>query len=197
MILLQLTTFECVEAEPQSDEVHQRRCFTSQTTSSEMKTMSNEFPTDGRIAGIDFGTVRIGVAITDPDRILASPFENYDRRNLSLDAQYFVDLVASERIVGFIVGLPIHTDGKESQKSTEAREFGQWLGERCNLPIEFFDERYTSAFANQILASGSMTNKKKKKRLDMLAAQIMLTAYLESSKQARLDGLEPNQDISD
>lgn len=162
-----------------------------------MKTMSNEFPTDGRIAGIDFGTVRIGVAITDPDRILASPFENYDRRNLSLDAQYFVDLVASERIVGFIVGLPIHTDGKESQKSTEAREFGQWLGERCSLPIEFFDERYTSAFANQILASGSMTNKKKKKRLDMLAAQIMLTAYLESSKQARLDGLESNQDISD
>ena len=119
---------------------------------------------DGLLESI-LGRSELGVAITDPDRILASPFENYDRRNLSLDAQYFVDLVASERIVGFIVGLPIHTDGKESQKSTEAREFGQWLGERCNLPIEFFDERYTSAFANQILASGSMTNKKKEKEI--------------------------------
>lgn len=159
--------------------------------------MSNEFPTTGRIAGIDFGTVRIGVAITDPDRIIASPFENYDRRNLDLDAKYFVELATSERLIGFVIGLPIHTDGQESQKSSEARDFGKWLGTQCGLPIEFFDERYTSTFANQILASGSMTNKKKKKRLDMIAAQIMLTAYLESSKQGRANGLEANPDISD
>ena len=159
--------------------------------------MSKEFPTIGRIAGIDFGTVRIGVAITDPDRIIASPYENYDRRNLELDSKYFTELAKSERLVGFVVGLPIHTDGQESQKSAEARSFGQWLAEQCELPIEFFDERYTSTFANQILASGSMTNKKKKKRLDMLAAQIMLTAYLESSKQKGSNSHDLNPDISD
>lgn len=142
------------------------------------------FPTSGRLAGIDYGTVRIGIAICDPDRMLASPYENYNRRNESLDQKYFDELIQAEGIVGFVVGLPIHTDGKESQKSLEARTFGSQLSESTGIPVTFFDERYTSAFAGEILSQGGMTSKKKKKRLDMIAAQIMLTAYLESRRNA-------------
>src|SRR5438105_4537200 len=73
----------------------------------------------GRLAGIDYGTVRIGIAITDREQRFASPLANYTRRNAALDADYFRALVAREQIAAFIVGLPLHLDGRESQKSTE------------------------------------------------------------------------------
>src|SRR5690242_10599807 len=74
-----------------------------------------------RIAGIDFGTVRIGIATADLEVGIASPFENYTRRSELADADYFRRLASEERIGRFVVGLPIHLHGGESQKSTEAR----------------------------------------------------------------------------
>lgn len=145
---------------------------------------STPFPTEGRLAGIDYGTVRIGIAISDPDQALASPLENYTRRDLAADGRRFQQLVKEDRIVGFVVGLPVYTSGDESQKSLEAREFGKWLGELTELPVTFFDERYTSVEAEQILGAAQLTKKQRKKRLDMLAAQIMLSSYLESQRDA-------------
>ncbi len=138
----------------------------------------------GRIAGIDFGTVRIGVAITDPQGTLASPFENYTRRDTAQDAEHFRRLVVREEITRFVVGLPLHLDGRESEKSIEARRFGQGLAEATGVPVEFFDERFTSLEAEELLRGAELTRKRRKKRRDMLAAQIMLAAYLESRGQA-------------
>jgi putative Holliday junction resolvase len=134
----------------------------------------------GRIAGIDYGTVRIGIALSDPERILASPCENYTRRGQQQDAERMRRLVAEEGVVLFVVGLPVHLNGQESQKSIEARQFGSWLAEVTGIPVEFFDERFTSSEAERYLLDARMTNKRRKKRLDMLAAQIMLSAYLEA-----------------
>ncbi|HEX4132184.1 MAG TPA: Holliday junction resolvase RuvX [Pirellulales bacterium] len=134
----------------------------------------------GRIAGIDYGTVRIGVAVTDARRTLASPLENYTRRGTKADAEFFVRLAREEQLAGFVVGLPVHSGGEESAKSTEARAFGKWLGELTGLPVEYFDERFTTVEAEQFLAAARMTKKQRKARLDKLAAQIMLSAYLES-----------------
>ncbi len=145
-----------------------------------MSERSSHRDSPGRIAGVDFGTVRIGIAITDPDRTLASPAENYTRRDRTQDARHFKQLVEEDGIVLFVVGLPVHLDGQESQKSIEACEFGTWLGEVTGVPVEFFDERFTSVEAEQFLLAAEMTKKRRKKRLDMLAAQIMLSAYLES-----------------
>jgi putative Holliday junction resolvase len=144
--------------------------------------MSDALPRFGRLAGIDFGTVRIGVAITDPDQRLASPLENYTRRHAPADAIWFKQLVEQERIAGFVVGLPVHTSGEESQKSVQARAFGKWLGELTGLPVRYFDERYTSVHAEQLLLEAEFTKKRRKERLDKLAAQILLAAYLESSR---------------
>jgi putative Holliday junction resolvase len=144
----------------------------------------------GRVAGIDFGTVRIGIAVSDRDRTIASPLENYTRRDPRQDAARFQRLVAEEEIVLFVVGLPVHLDGRESEKSQQARQFGQWLLETTGVPVEFFDERFTSREAEQLLVSAEMTNKRRKKRLDMLAAQIMLSAYLESPGSGELLGLD-------
>jgi putative holliday junction resolvase len=133
-----------------------------------------------RIAGIDFGTVRIGIALADTDVGIASPFENYNRRTPAIDAEYFRRLAQDERIGRFVVGLPVHLSGSESQKSAEARNFGKWLGEVAGVPVEYFDERFTTAEADELLVAAKLTKKKRQARRDQLAAQIMLTAYLES-----------------
>jgi putative Holliday junction resolvase len=133
----------------------------------------------GRVAGIDYGHVRIGIAISDPERKIVSPLENYTRRGPAADAARFRRLVAEEGVVLFVVGLPLHLDGGESGKSAEVRQFGRWLGEVTGVPIEFYDERFTSHEAEQLLLAADMTRKRRKKRLDMLAAQIILRGYLE------------------
>jgi putative Holliday junction resolvase len=135
----------------------------------------------GRVGGIDYGSVRIGIAVSDPDRSIASPLESYTRRTPELDARRFKELAQEERIGLWVIGLPVHLDGRESQKSAEARRFGAWLAATTGVPVEFFDERFTSVEAEDLLRQAALSRKGRKKRIDMLAAQIMLTAYLESS----------------
>ncbi|MCG8586892.1 MAG: Holliday junction resolvase RuvX [Pirellulales bacterium] len=132
-----------------------------------------------RIAGIDYGTVRIGIALATTGVDIASPYENYTRRNPKLDAKYFREFATQEKIDLFVVGLPVHLSGEESQKSTEARQFGAWLTELTEVPVEYYDERFTSAEAEQHLLDSNLTSKQRKARLDKLAAQIMLASYLE------------------
>lgn len=133
-----------------------------------------------RIAGIDYGTVRIGVALADAEVGIAGPFENYTRRTAKLDAEHFAQLANEEKIDRFVVGLPVHLDGREGQKSHEAREFGKWLSEVTGVPVEYFDERFTTAEADELLANRKLTKKQRQARRDQLAAQVMLTAYLEA-----------------
>ena len=134
----------------------------------------------GRIVGIDYGTVRIGIASADLEVGIASPIENYTRRSPEADAQRFRRLVEEEAVTRFVVGLPVHLSGEESQKSFEARQFGKWLQETTGVAVDYFDERFTSAEAERHLEQANLTKKKRRARLDMLAAQIMLSAYLEA-----------------
>lgn len=138
----------------------------------------------GRIAGIDYGTVRIGVAVADLEVRIAVPLENYTRRTRELDAQFFKQFVGAERITQFVVGLPVRLDGGESAKSQEVRRFGQWLSEMTGVAVTYYDERFTTTEAQQLLSGRNLSKKQRQARLDKLAAQIMLTAYLESEDAA-------------
>ena len=139
-------------------------------------------PPRGRLAGIDYGSVRVGVSISDPDRVVASPFDTYTRRDKKADATYFRQLVQQEQIVGFVIGLPIHASGDESPKSQEARRFGTWLAEVTDKPICYWDERYTTVEAERLLNLADVRGKKRKMRLDRIAAQIILATYIESNR---------------
>ncbi len=139
----------------------------------------------GRIAGIDYGSVRIGIALADLEVGIAGPYETYTRCNEEQDAAYFRQLATEERLSRLVVGLPVHLDGNESQKSREARQFGAWLEQITGVPVEYFDERFTSAEAEAILGEAQLTKKRRKARVDQLAAQIMLTAYLESGARGQ------------
>ena len=117
-----------------------------------------------------------------PERIIASPLENYTRRSPALDAQWLRQLVGVEKVVGIVIGLPVHLAGHDSVQSLEARQFGQWAGQVTGLPVCFQDERFSSAAADEALALGQLTSKQRKQRRDMLAAQVILVSYLESSR---------------
>jgi putative Holliday junction resolvase len=134
----------------------------------------------GRIAGIDYGTVRVGIAISDAARTIASPYEILTRRGEPNDRAYFQRLAREEQVTRFVVGLPVHLDGRESGKSLEARAFGAWLAKVTGVEVCYFDERFTTREAELALAEAKFTKKQRKARLDKLAAQIMLVAYLES-----------------
>jgi putative Holliday junction resolvase len=133
-----------------------------------------------RLLGVDYGTVRVGLAVSDPERRIASPLTTYERRGRDGDERYFRKLVEEEEVGRIVVGLPVHTDGSESQKSAEARKYGAWLAGVTGVPVSYFDERFTTVEAEGFLLAAGLTNKRRKARRDRVAAQILLQSYLDA-----------------
>jgi putative Holliday junction resolvase len=146
----------------------------------------------GRLLAVDYGNVRIGLAISDPDRKIASPLTTYARRSAQSDAEFFRQLTREEQIVALVVGLPVHLSGREGQSSEQARAFGKWLNDVTALPIVFFDERFTTVEAEAHLLDAGLTNKRRKARRDRVAAQILLQSYLDAGcpPEQRIAGLD-------
>ncbi len=145
-------------------------------------------PEKGVLLGLDYGTKRIGVAVSTTDQSIASPLENYTRRSEKADAQFLKAVADEYQAVGIVVGLPVHMSGDEGGKATEARAFGVWVGEATGRPVCYWDERHSSAVAEAALMQTDMTPKKRKARLDMLAAQVMLRNFLETDDRRQLPG---------
>jgi putative transcription antitermination factor YqgF len=137
----------------------------------------------GRVAGIDYGRRRIGIAICDAARIIASPFAMHEPTgDDEAEAAFYRRLVHDEEIAGFVVGLPLHADGSDSKMSVEAQRFGSWLATATGRPVAFQDERFTSVEAAGKLAGHGFSRGRKKARTDAIAAQIVLSDWLEAQK---------------
>jgi len=134
----------------------------------------------GRLLGVDYGQVRVGLAICDPERIIASPLTTYQRRDAERDAVYFRALMKAEEVGGLVVGLPVHLSGREGEKAAEARVFGTWLANTTHLPLIFWDERFTTREAEGHLKSAGLSHQRRKERRDRVAAQILLQSYLDA-----------------
>jgi putative Holliday junction resolvase len=132
------------------------------------------------LLGVDYGSVRIGLAVSDPERRLASPLAVYERHSRERDAEYFRALADAEEIGALVVGLPVHLDGREGAKAAEARAFGVWLAETTGLTVTFCDERFSTVEAESALWQAGLTHKKRKERRDRVAAQILLQAYVDA-----------------
>jgi putative Holliday junction resolvase len=143
----------------------------------------------GRVAGVDYGRRRIGIAVCDAERIICSPLSvRQTTGDLVADAAFFRELASEERIVGFVVGLPIHADGTDSAMSVEVERFGAWLGRITSLPVVFHDERYSSHEAAGLLAGVGLTRGRKKARADAVAAQVVLQSWLDSQSRGERPG---------
>lgn len=133
-----------------------------------------------RVLGVDFGTVRVGLAVSDARRVIASPLMTYHRKGKVPDAEFFLRLMEQEAIGHIVIGLPVHFDGSEGGKAAEARAYGAWLTQLTSLPVTYFDERFTTVHAEQELQAAGLTSKRRKARRDRVAAQMVLQGYLDS-----------------
>lgn len=133
-----------------------------------------------RILGLDYGQRRVGVAVSDPDRRFASPVEVYERRADRLDLAYFREIISEYRIDRIVVGLPLLGHGVEGRSAELARSWGGWLSDQTELPVIFFDERYSSVEAEELLRAGGVKASRRRNRRDMIAAQVLLQAYLDA-----------------
>jgi putative Holliday junction resolvase len=133
-----------------------------------------------RLLAIDPGKVRLGLAISDAERRLASPLTTYTRRDPKQDARFFKKVIEDEEVGAIVIGLPVHLGGKEGEQAKAARAFGVWLQEATGLPCVFYDERFTTSEAESALWAAGLTHKQRKARRDRVAAQILLQTYLDA-----------------
>lgn len=150
-------------------------------------------PTFGRLLGIDYGDKRMGFAISTPEQTISSAIENYTRRTSALDLKQIQRWCEEYLVKGIVVGLPIHMNGLESPKSTQCRRFAVWIYEQLELPMVLHDERCTTAVVIDHLIELDLSRKQRKKKLDMLAAQVLLESYLNSRLPVR--GSETDQSL--
>jgi putative Holliday junction resolvase len=137
-------------------------------------------PRTGRLLGVDYGRVRVGLAISDDAQSIALPLDTLQRRTESLDAQYVRDLLDDYQPVGIVVGLPVHMSGEEGEQAAAARAFGSWLAGVSGLPVVYWDERFTSAAADVSLQALEFSKERRRQLRDRLAAQALLQGYLDA-----------------
>lgn len=134
-----------------------------------------------RVMAIDYGEVRIGIAMSDVTRFLASGYENYTRVNLEQDCKHIADIVANNNVKVIVLGLPLNMDGSEGERVKKTREFADELCKYTDAKIDYLDERLTSVSAEKILISADVSRKKRKQVLDKLSATIILQDYLDAN----------------
>jgi putative Holliday junction resolvase len=134
----------------------------------------------GRVLGLDFGRKRVGAALSDPGRSIATPLEVYAQRDPVQNARHYRGLVEEHDVDLLVVGLPLHTSGRMSELAEAARSWGDWLSNTTGRPVAYFDERYTSVEAERVLLDAGFTSQKRKNLRDMLAAQMTLQAFLDA-----------------
>jgi len=131
--------------------------------------------------GLDVGDRRIGVALSDPGGILASPFTIIERSGLRQELEAITDIVKQQEVGRIIVGLPRSMDGTMGSQVGKVQDFVQELCQCIDVPVEFRDERLTTVSARRLMKSGRKKSHKKV-RYDAAAAAIILQNYLEEGR---------------
>ncbi len=133
-----------------------------------------------RIMALDYGTVRIGIALSDLTQIIANGYENYQRTSLKNDLNHLKQIINENKVGKIVVGLPLNMDGSESSQTLKTKEFIEILrNEIPNIPIEVLDERLTSMVAEKLLISADISRAKRKQVIDKMSATIILQDYLD------------------
>lgn len=137
------------------------------------------FPKAGALLGLDYGTKRLGIAISNSDQTVAVPVETWLVRDPRSDLKHLRELIIDYRAVGIVLGLPIRTNGEEGTASAAVRVFGNWIVENTGLPLVYVDERYSSAEAELLIWRRGESPTKRNRALDSLAAQVILQTFLD------------------
>jgi putative Holliday junction resolvase len=137
-----------------------------------------------RILAIDYGDRRLGLAISDPTGLIASGLPTIERSGPKEDVTDHLRRICQEQgVERIIVGLPINMDGSRGPRAEVSEQFAQALREELDMEVETWDERLTTAQAERAMLAADLSRKKRKKRRDQVAAQILLQSYLDAHRQ--------------
>jgi putative Holliday junction resolvase len=136
-------------------------------------------PERGSLIGLDLGTKTVGVAVSDPDRKLATPVVTIARSRFAGDAERLLKLAEDRRAVGFVLGLPLNMDGSEGPRAQATRAFARNLAELTALPIALWDERLSTAAVERVLIEADASRRKRKAVIDQHAAAYILQGALD------------------
>ena len=151
-----------------------------------------------RIVALDVGDRRIGIAVSDPLGITAQPIETYTRVGYGPDTRRIAQLAQQYDTNRILCGLPLNMDGTQGFQTQKVREFAAKL-EETGLTVEFYDERMTTVLAEDALLEADMRRENRKKKVDMVAAVMILQSYLDaqaakSAAAVQEDEKEPEDD---
>jgi len=132
-----------------------------------------------RIMGLDLGTRRIGVAVSDESATIAQGRENIGRKTDGLAVREILSLAEEMDVAEIVIGLPINMDGTEGARALDSRKFAEKLEKAGRFPVKFWDERMSTMEAESVMLEADISRRKRKKHIDKLAAQIILQGYLD------------------
>ncbi|NCC50373.1 MAG: Holliday junction resolvase RuvX [Spartobacteria bacterium] len=135
----------------------------------------------GRLLGIDYGQRRIGVALSDPCRIIASPLEMIPNSSDKEVLQRIRTLCKEHEVDGIVIGLPLNMDGTAGPIAEYVTAFAEKLRAATPLPVACWDERLSSKSAENALIEGGTRREKRKQLIDKIAAQIILQHYIDAT----------------
>lgn len=147
-----------------------------------MENLSSESadkPGVARILAIDYGTRRIGLAVTDELGVTAQGLPTLHRTNKRNDFDYLRRTIKHYTVGEIVVGLPLRMSGETGTQAGKVEEFAEALRSRFKLPVHLFDERLTSVEANRVLDGTEMSGRRRKEVVDQLAAVLILQAFLD------------------
>jgi putative Holliday junction resolvase len=139
-----------------------------------------------RSLGLDIGDKRIGVALSDPEGILASPFTIINRRDESLDIKAITDIISQKQVGQIVAGLPRSLDGSLGGQAGKVKAFVQKLCSHTQVPVEYRDERLTTVMAERLKRAAGSKKTRKKARHDAQAAALILQGYLDEGREPKL-----------
>lgn len=136
-----------------------------------------------RILGIDLGTRRIGLALSDPTETVASPLVTLAHRSLREDVDQIAALCRDHAVAAVVVGWPRNMDGTSGPSARRAEEFARALRRVLALPVDLWDERLSSAAAERSLIQGNVRRSRRRSLRDQVAAALILQACLDARKR--------------
>jgi putative holliday junction resolvase len=132
-----------------------------------------------RVLAIDPGTVRMGLALSDPSGTIAQPLSVLARRSEAEDLKALAELVARHEVAQIVVGLPRMMDGRLESAALEAQAFGARVQQATGRPVAYWDERLTTVAAERYLIEQGKRRSKRRQEIDRMAATLLLQAYLD------------------
>jgi len=138
-----------------------------------------------RILGLDVGTKRIGVSLSDGLLITAQGLDTVYRQDLKSDLEVICNIVRTNDVTEIVAGLPLNMNGTYSLKTKEVVAFIDRLAEVAGVPVKTWDERLTTVQAERALLEADISRAKRRRAVDKLAAQMILQSYLDSRKKGQ------------